>query len=128
CCSSKRGARRGKTNESRQQLLGRAALIHERPGFRSLHVAGFDGIDPKPGDADQIVSLAVEMAAAADPSPAWRQPVLPASNRDFRRQTCSTKSNCPPGLRTRRISISAATGSAIEHNVHVITIVSNTAT
>src|SRR5689334_8525977 len=39
---------------------------------------------------------------------------------------CSTKINRPPGLRTRRISVSAAIGFGIEHKVQVITIVSNT--
>ena len=37
---------------------------------------------------------------------------------------CSTKSNLPPGLRTRRISRNATSGSGIEQSVQVITTVS----
>src|SRR5690349_8749430 len=39
---------------------------------------------------------------------------------------CSTKINRPPGLRTRRSSVSAAIGFGMEHKVQVITIVSKT--
>ena len=64
------------------------------------------------------------MAAPTDPSPPWRQTVLATSYSRCGDRPCSTKSNRPPGLRTRLISVSAATGSAIEHNVQVITTVS----
>jgi hypothetical protein len=40
---------------------------------------------------------------------------------------CSTNTSFPPGFRTRRISISAATGFGIEHKVQVITMVSKSA-
>jgi membrane protein implicated in regulation of membrane protease activity len=91
----KEGARRGKTNESRQQLLGRAALIHERPGFRPFHVAGFDGSDLEPRGADQVVHLAIEMTTSADPTPARRQPMLPAGNPSFRRQAVLDEKQLP---------------------------------
>jgi hypothetical protein len=37
--------------------------------------------------ADQVIRLAIEMAAPFDPLPVRPQPVLPAGNPDFRRQT-----------------------------------------
>src|SRR5438874_4452296 len=61
--------------------------MHERPGLRTFHVAGFERVDSEPRGTDQIVHLAVEMASAADPFPARRQMALPADYPRFVRQT-----------------------------------------
>jgi 1,4-dihydroxy-2-naphthoyl-CoA hydrolase len=62
----------------------RRTLIHECPGLRACHVAGFDGIDLEFRAADQVIRLAIQMTAPTDPLPVRRQPTLPASSPDFR--------------------------------------------
>src|ERR1041384_6143457 len=69
----------------------RPALIHEGPGLRAFHVAGFDRVDSEPGGADQLVHLAIEMTSAGDPSPERRQPQLPAANLKLGRKAVLTK-------------------------------------
>src|SRR5712691_4923847 len=76
-------------------IVFRGPLKHERPGFRPLHIAGFDGIDLEPRSADQVVHLAIEMTTPSDPLPAWRQPLLPASNPDFRGQPMLNEKQIP---------------------------------
>src|SRR5215467_5847174 len=95
-------------------LFRRPTLKHEGPWVRAFHIAGFDGINLKPGCPDQVVRLTIEVTAPADPS---RYGVRRCCQRAIRisgDRPCSTKSNLPPGLRTRRISISAAIGLGIE--------------
>src|SRR5690348_16149348 len=72
--------------------------IHEGPGLGAFHVGGFERIDPEAGVPDQIIHLAVEMTAAADPAPAGRQPVLPADNRRFGREAVLNEKETPARL------------------------------
>src|SRR6516225_6915593 len=89
-------------------LLRRPTLKHEGPWPRAFHIAGFDGINLKPGSTDQIVHLAIEVTAPTDPLPIRRQTMLPASNPNFRRQTMLDEKQSParfenpPGLGERR--------------------------
>ena len=95
--------------------------------LRAFHIAGFEGIKLKPGCPDQVVHLTIEVTAHTDPFPIRRQTMMPASNTNFRDRPCPTKSNRPPGLRTRHISINAAIRFGIEHNVQVMTTASKAA-
>ena len=76
-------------------LLRRQTVIHERPGFRPLHVTGFDGIDLEPRSADQVVHLAIEVTASADPFPARRQSMLPTGYSAFLRQPVLDEKQSP---------------------------------
>src|SRR5580704_13930540 len=93
----------------------------------SLQIAGFDGIDFEPGAADQVIHLAIKVPASADQLPIWRQTMLPPSNADFRREAVLDENQSPARPENPRMSVSAAIGFGIEHEVQVITIVSNTA-
>ena len=59
----------------------RRTLIHIGPWLQPCHVVGLHGVDLKPGSADQVVHLAIEVTAPANPLPARRQPMLPTSYR-----------------------------------------------
>ena len=61
----------------RLRRRNRAALIHEGQRLRPLHVAAMDFIDTEAAGTDQFVHFSIEVAPAAYPSPAGRQPVLP---------------------------------------------------
>src|ERR1700680_804135 len=60
-----------------------ATGIDEGHGSRSLQIPSFESIDAKAGRSDQIVRLAIEMAAARYPLPQRREPVLPAGDAGF---------------------------------------------
>ena len=62
----------GAPSQARRGSIRRGATIHESPGSRPLHVAGFDLIDLESRHADQFVHLTIEVAAPAESSPAWR--------------------------------------------------------
>src|ERR1051325_8350538 len=72
--------------------------IHEGPGLGAFHVAGFERVDPEAGVPDQIIHLAVEVAAAADTAPAGRQAVLPTDNRRFGREAVLNEKETPGRL------------------------------
>src|SRR5215469_5595877 len=79
-------------------LLRRPTLKHEGPWVRSFHIAGFDGINLKPGCPNQVVHLTIEVTAPTDPLPIRRQTMLPASNPNFRRQTVLDEKQSPAWL------------------------------
>src|SRR5215831_5374355 len=81
-------------------LLRRPTLKHEGPWLRAFHIAGFDGINLKPGYPDQVVHLTIEVTAPTDPLPIRRQTMLPASNTNFRRQTVLDEKQSPTRLET----------------------------
>jgi hypothetical protein len=109
--------------------IRRRTLIYEGPRLRACDVAGFDGIDLESRCADQVIRLAIEMTAPADALPVrvnrcCQRAVLISGDRP-----CSTKSNRPPGFRTRRISRypEYMAFPMPKPEVQVITIVSKTA-
>ena len=63
---------------------------------------------------DQVVHPAIEMTAPSDPPPARRQPMLPASNPEFRRQTVLDEKQLPARFENPKHLISTATGLAID--------------
>src|SRR6516162_3427220 len=79
-------------------LLRRPTLKHEGPWLRAFHIAGFDGINLKPGCLDQVVHLTIEVTPPTDPLPIRRQTMLPASNPNFRRQTVLDEQQPPAWL------------------------------
>src|SRR3974377_1913818 len=67
-------------------LFRRPTLKHEGPWVRAFHIAGFDGIDLKPGCPDQVVHLTIGVTAPTDPLPVRCKTARPARNSNFRRQ------------------------------------------
>jgi hypothetical protein len=63
-----------------------------------MHIAGFERVDSEPGGPDQIIHLAVEMAAATDPFPARRQPALPPDDPRLRRKAMLHEQQPPSRL------------------------------
>jgi hypothetical protein len=49
-----------------------------------FEITGFQVFDPKAGGLHQIVRFAIEVAAARNTLPYWREPVLPTSHANFR--------------------------------------------
>jgi hypothetical protein len=66
-----------------RSLLRCRTLIHECPGLWAFHVASFEGVDAEASSPDQVVHLAIEVTATADPFPARRQPMLPTGDPAF---------------------------------------------
>src|SRR5258705_10022582 len=81
-----RGGRWSAPGRKRLRSELSSAPIHEGPGLWPFHITGFERVHSEAGGADQVVHIAIEMAAATDPLPAWRQPVLPADYPRFLRQ------------------------------------------
>ena len=112
--------------EAELESLGWASAtgINEPHDPRSLEITGFQAFDPKACGLHQVIRLAVEMAAARNALPDWREPVMPSSHADFRCAAMFGEAKDAPGLRTRRISESVLTASLTVQSVKVITTVS----
>jgi len=95
------------------------SLIHIGPGLWPRHVAGFERSDLKSRSADQIVGLPVEMAPAAIATSTGLAGA--ASERPSVRMKGHARQREPVGFNIRRISLSAAMGSRIEHKVQLMT-------
>src|SRR6185437_6134963 len=87
------------------------AGVDECHGPWPFEIAGFHILDAEARRADQLVRLAIEMAAAGNPTPNGRQPVLPTGNAGLRRaamlgeEKLAAGPEHPSDLRERRCGI-----------------------
>src|SRR5262249_39813364 len=75
-----------------------AALIHEREGFGTSHVAGLHSLELEICSLDQHCNRSVEMAAAAQVLPKWGQPILPPDHVRIRGTTMLHKQQSSTGF------------------------------
>src|SRR5712664_2893212 len=63
-----------------------------------LEITGFQVFDPKAGGLHQVIRFAIEMAAACNTLPDWREPVLPTSYANFRHAAVFSEAKDAPGF------------------------------
>ena len=82
------------------ESLARASAtgINEPHDPWSFEITGFQAFDPKACGLHQVIRLAVEMAAARNAFPDWREPVLPSSHANFRCATMFGEAKDAPGF------------------------------
>ena len=75
-----------------------ATGINESHGPWSFEITGFQAFNPKACGLHQVIRFAIEMAAARNALPDWREPVLPSSHANFRCAAMFGEAKDAPGF------------------------------